>query len=412
MKFRFIVCGLLLMFIHGSVRCQELNTFPFTYGSLNGVTVGENLVSNYGLIGYFERKLYQVYGNDKRKISVLIRAGRLYFFYGSLSTIAYLFQHEYGGHYLRASEWGTQLSWNMSSKYLYLPFTPKSGITYWTRKVSSEQNTLVTLSGMIATNSLSQQVKLNMIKKNKINYWNSALFIISKLDLINYTLLYYQNSSSNDVYSYDLTMKYRFDITDDSFLQAIRHGAFYSAIDPIFIYILYNITNYILTGEESVGLPSFSFFKNYQVTPNVNYLHSPFGPEYHFGIFHRYKNNLVNTTFRLTTSSFFRNIGVDIEAYSMVKEHKKLPAVDLSLSLWQQKKIDEDPTHYQISQYAEGLINGFQVGCSLSKSIISINENQKLGLIIKGCYKTEGFNSAFPIGEGFLWQAGINYEVK
>ena len=373
---------------------QSTGSNAFTYGSQNGAAVGNDLISIYGAIGHFERKLNKKIFKRYRWIDQLGRLGRCYLFYATLANLVQIVQHEYGGHYLRAKEWEADARWVINTRY-FLAGTYSGSVSYDSRGIDFEQEILITASGMNSTNYISESVKVNMIKAGEMRYHESMLFFVNKIDLVGYTFY-----GDGDVASYENDLITILDGDYDLVRTWLKTSSFYSFFDPFVGFSLYNVMSYVFDRKPITELPAFTISDSYSLIPNVNTQYSPLGPELHFGFFHKFENVVLNSSIRYTPASFFRNQGINFEIYDLNDHKHPIPTTSVQVALWEQATYDTLYTEFS---------TGMQLGLTMNWALLRLGEGSALGLTANTYYKTKGFNSAYPFEEGFYMQVGFYY---
>lgn len=326
-----------------------------------------------------------------------------------------LAQHEVFGHGARFREFGFEKnSFNLN---LYPPYGDGSGYArYGTLKEDWKYPTIqedmaVNIGGvdgeMLLANNLSSQILLD----DTLHYRQGLLYLIAQ----NNQLLYLWStrytkpeniSPGNDMANYVNVMNYLYSHSIDNIydIKKLYNQSFISFVNPFQIYSAFSILyTYEIKGQKQLKKIPMIKFGNVRYLPALNYSLTPFGSQYHFVNYIRYKSMLFSGDFNLGDNTFNNFYGTSIEGYNIVD--KKRITLNFHLDVWNQPELELD--NYNITTKANKTGEAFKVDLMIRP----YNRQNKLGIFIQTGYKTKGYIMGEPLAKSFILRYGLSLHL-
>ncbi len=177
-----------------------------------------------------------------------------------------------------------------------------------------------------------------------------------------------------------------------------------SLANPIQFYSAFTILyNYAVKGQKQLKRIPMIKFGTIRYLPAFNYSLTPFGSQYHFMNYFRYKRVLINGDFNWGDNTFNTFYGLSLKAFNLIDS--KRFTFNFHLDVWDQPELE--------------LINNDDIsrtnkmGGALKADLMfrPINAQHKLGLFMQTGYKTKGYVTGDALAEAFILRYGMSLRI-
>lgn len=333
-------------------------------------------------------------------------------------TIDYLLplaQHEAFGHGARFREMGYENnSFNIN---LPKPFGSgggfaKSGTLKIGYKNPTPQEIMVISAGGVESNKvLADNLTSQILLSDTLHYRQSLLYIIAQNNLLfylGYTRYNYAYSKKfgNDMISYTnrINQYYTSTVNNNYNIEKLSNQSFISFINPIQVYSLFSLVySYGIKGNKGLcKIPMFKF-KNVRYLPAFNFSLTPFGSQYHFVNYVRYKTILLTGDFTLGDATYNRFYGFSFKGYNILNT-KKI-TLNTHLDIWNQPPLE-------LENYTQPIATNSFGGLIKTDILIRpFNHQNRVGSFIQIGYKTKGFIIGETLDKSFILRYGLSLKL-
>ena len=323
-----------------------------------------------------------------------------------------LTQHEVFGHGARFRELGYKE--NCFNLNLYPPFGNASGFArYGTLKPGikspTTQEYLASNIGgvdgeMLLANNLTAQILLN----DTLHYRQGLLNIIAQNNL----LLYLWNTRftkkdkikpGNDMVNFINQVNYFYPHSTRKSYNVINlsNQSLISLANPFQFYNVFSILyTYGIKGQKRLKKIPMIKLGNVRYLPALNYSLTPFGSQFHFINYVRYKKLLFCGDFNLGENTFNKFYGVSLKGYNIMDN--KMLTLNFHLDVWNQPALELEKYTKPTAENKIGEAFKFDV------MLRPLNQQNKLGIFVQTGYKTKGYLSGEVLEESFILRYGIS----
>lgn len=339
------------------------------------------------------------------------RMAKLLLLDAQIDCFTALLQHEVFGHGARYRELGyTGNSFNLN---LYFPFGDGSGFAQrgvlqpGYKYPTYQENIAISIGGADAEMLLANNLTNQMLLDDTIHYRQGLLYLISQ----NNGLLYLWNTRlenptkikpNNDMIAYISNMNFFYikPNTERYNLNTLSNQNLISFANPIQIYSAFSILyTYGIKGQKQLKIPMIRL-GNVRYLPAFNYSLTPFGSQYHFINYVRYKSMLFNADFMLGDNTFNSFYGISLKGFNLI--NKKRITINFHLDVWNQPNLVLD--NYLKPTGA----NQTGGSCKVDVMLRPFIRQNKLGLFVQAGYKTKGYISGEALAESLILRYGIS----
>ncbi|MFH0894151.1 MAG: hypothetical protein V2A54_06930 [Bacteroidota bacterium] len=383
------------------------------FGSYNLITLHQVLYS-------FEDKNIRdtLFGENnflKKTAGFGYRMTKLLLLDGQIDGFIALAQHEVFGHGARARELGySDVLYNM---HLLPPFGDGSGLTHWgaTLKTgydmpTSQENIALHIGGVDCEMLLADNLTNQMLLNDTLHYRQGLFYLFAQNNLLLYLwgTRYTKPSNikqGNDMVSYvnDLNNLYSNSLNNDYDVNKLSIQSLISFANPFQIYSAFSILYaYGIKGKKQLKMPMIKF-GSLRYLPAFNYSLTPFGSQYHFVNYIRYKNALLSGDFNIGDNTFNNFYGFSIKGFNIV--NKKRIAINFHLDVWSQPDLE-------LEKYSTpSTINKIGEAFKIDLTLRPFERKNKMGLFLQTGYKTKGYLMGEPLAESLILRYGLSLHL-
>jgi hypothetical protein len=383
------------------------------FGAYNLITLHKALYS-------FEDKhirdtLFRENNFLKKTAGFSYRMAKLLLLDAQMDGFMALSQHEVFGHGARFKEFGfEENSFNLN---LYPPFGNGSGFAkYGTLNVgfkipTTQEYMAINIGGVEAEMLLANNIASRILLDNTLHYRQGLLYVITQNNL----LLYLWNtryskpeniSPGNDIVNYINRINFLYPHSADKIydVEKLSNQSLISLVNPFQIYSAYSILyTYGIKGQKQLKQIPMIKFGNVRYLPALNYSLTPFGSQYHFINYFRYKTMLFSGDFNLGDNMFNNFYGLSIKGYNII--NKKIMTLNFHLDIWNQPDLELEK--YSTPNSTNKIGEAFKMDLMLRP----FDRKNKLGLFVQTGYKTKGYILGEPLAESFILRYGLSMHL-
>jgi hypothetical protein len=343
------------------------------------------------------------------------RMAKLLLLDAQIDCFVALSQHEVFGHGARYREFGYKgNSFNLN---LYPPFGDGSGFAQrgilqaGYKSPTLQENIVMSIGGVDAEILLGNNITNQMLLDDTLHYRQGLLYLISQNNLLLYLWRTRYTSPANikpgnDMISYINEINYLYPTSAGKKydLNTLSDQGLISLANPLQIYSAFSILySYGIRGKKQLKKIPMIKLGNVRYLPALNYSFTPFGSQYHFINYIRYKQILLNADFNMGEQTFTKFYGVSLKGYNIV--NKKRITLNFHLDVWNQPELEL--TNYSQPTTLNKTGESFKVDIMFRPFI----RQNKLGIFVQTGYKTKGYVSGEVLAESFILRYGIGLHL-
>lgn len=383
------------------------------FGAYNLITLHKALYS-------FEDKhirdtLFRENNFLKKTAGFSYRMAKLLLLDGQMDCFIALSQHEVFGHSARYREFGFEN--NSFELNLYPPFGNGSGfsqtgnIKKGYNSPTTQENMAMDIAGVNGEMLLAQNIASQILLDDTLHYRQGLLYFIAQNNLLLYlwSTRYTKPeniSPGNDMVQYVNIINYFYPIPADKMydVEKLSNQSLISFVNPLQIYsALSFLYTYAIKGQKQLKKIPMIKFGNIRYLPALNYSLTPFGSQYHFINYIRYKTMLFSGDFNLGDNTFNNFSGLSIKGYNII--NKKRMSLNFHLDVWNQPDLELEI--YSTPNSTNKIGEAFKMDLMLRPFDIK----NRLGLFVQTGYKTKGYIMGEPLAEGFILRYGLSMHL-
>ena len=323
-----------------------------------------------------------------------------------------LTQHEVFGHGSRFREFGyTGNSFNLN---MYFPFGNGSGFARWgtlgpkyTYPTTQEVMTMQ-LSGVGGEAQLANDLSAQILSDDTLHYRQGMLYLIAQNNLLLYT--FYTRftptknlKAGNDMVNYmnQINYLYLIPVGKNYNITRLSNQSLLALANPLQAYAAFSILyTYGIKGQSQLKrLPMIRMGK-VRYLPALGYALSPFGGEFHFINYIRYKSILFCGDFSLGDNTFKDFYGISLKGYNIL--NLKWLALNAHLDFWNQPKLELD------SYQKPAVGNDPGAAVKLDMMLHPFKLPHQLGIFLQTGYKSKGYLLGETLAPSFILRYGIS----
>ena len=349
----------------------------------------------------------------KKSINIGYRLVKLYFLDAQIDGFIALMQHEVFGHGSRFREFGYQKnSFNLN---LYPPFGSGGGFAQrgslptGSKPATYQENISVNFSGVEAEMLLANHLTAEMLLNDTLHYRQGLLYLISQNNELLY--LWYsrlsskeRNKAGNDIMGYITNVNYYYTKPGGYDINKLSNQSLISFANPIQLYSAIAIVySYLIKGQKGMHkIPMIPLGKAGYL-PAFNYSLTPFGSEFHFMNYLRYKRMLFNCDFGLGDNTFKDFYSISAGAYNVI--NNRWVTLNCFADFWNQPNLNLDT--YTLPQ-ADNRPGG---ACKVDVIFRPFKLPYRTGLFIETGYKSKGYMPGENLIESFILRYGFSLHL-
>lgn len=347
----------------------------------------------------------------KKSAGVGYRLAKLFLLEHPIDQFISLAQHEVFGHGFRYREFEYEnVFYNLKIGYPYGKGGGYSGS--WGARIpptTQERNTL-NIGGVEGNRLLADNITYQILLDDEIHYRQGSLFYIAQNNLLRY-LWSSRNGSrslngSNDMSNYIniVNTQYASGKADGYNLTVLSNQSLISLINPMQLYAVYSMLyTYGIKGEKSLKRIPMIQFKNITYLPALNYSLTPFGSQYHFVNYVKYKTSLVSADFMHGDNMFNTFYGVSLKGFNLLNTQRV--SLNLHIDIWNQPELELE----KYSTLKKPNVTGEAVKLDIQfRPYVRPN---KLGLFVQAGYKSKGFVMGEMLKETYILRCGVSMHL-
>ena len=379
-----------------------------------------NLITAHRAIYMFEDKhigdtLFKENNALKKTAGIGYRLAKLLVLDAQVDCFTALIQHEAFGHGARYRELGyIKNSFNLN---LYFPFGDGSGFAQrgtlqaGYKYPTSQENIAASIGGVDAEMLLAGNLGNQMLLDDTIHYRNGLLYLIAQnnLPLYLWSTRYTQPQNikpGNDMVAYMNGINYLYPRTTNKTydINTLSNQSLISLANPLQVYSAFSIVySYLIKGEKQMKKIPMIKLGQVRYLPALGYSFTPFGSQYHFINYIRYKRMLFNADFNLGENTFTNFYGLSIKGFNVVN-NKRL-TLNFHIDVWNQPELDLD--NYLRPSAIDKIGGAIKVDLMLRPFV----RQNKIGLFVQTGYKTKGYVTGEVLAESFILRYGISLHL-
>lgn len=383
------------------------------FGSYNLITLHQALYSFEDK--YIRDTLFKENNFLKKTAGFGYRLTKLLLLDAQVDGFIALSQHEVFGHGARFREF--EYEKNSFNLNLYPPFGNGSGFAkYGTLKKGYKSPTpqeymAINIGGVDGEMLLANNIASQILLDDTLHYRQGLLYVIAQNNLLLY--LWHTRytkpeniSAGNDMVNYINGINYLYphpvDQTYD--VNKLSNQSLISFANPLQIYSAFSILyTYGIKGQKQLKKIPMIKFGKVRYLPAFNYSLTPFGSQYHFINYIRYKTMLFSGDFNIGDNTFNNFYGLSIKGFNII--NKKRMTLNFHLDVWNQPDLE-------LEKYsAPNPMNKIGEAFKMDLMLRPFDRQNRLGLFVQTGYKTKGYIIGEPLAESFILRYGISMHL-
>lgn len=375
---------------------------------------GSPYVGAYDL-GFLHRGVYKLtdkllpdsIGKAKSVSSIGYRVGKLVLLDGPIDDFISLIQHEVFGHGARYREFGSHN--NTYELNLSFPYGSGGGSAMSNYAIgerpTSQQELAVCFGGVEANRLLANHLTNQSLLDDSLHYRQGLLLFAAQNDLFKYLLgtryvASVADMPGNDMVAYIKEINGLYSSNSPYSTEKLYNQSLVSWINPMQLYSLVAVYyNYLIKGQKHTKIPMIKF-GDIRYLPALNYSLTPFGSQYHFVNYLRYKQMLFSADFTLGDNTFNNFYGMSLKGFNLIDS--RVWGVNMHLDVWNQPELELASHKRPSSKNSMG--GAFKTDVTYRP----FNQKSKLGLFTQAGYKTKGYTLGESLDEGFILRFGLS----
>ena len=365
---------------------------------------------------YIPNKLFRETNFIRKTAGFGYRMVKLLLLDAQITHLVALSQHEVFGHGARFREMDyTKNSFNMN---LYWPFGDGSGFAnYGTRKVgnktTAQEYLAINIGGvdgeMLMANNLGAQILLS----DTLHYQQGLLYLFSQNNLMLY--LWYTRftpthklKASNDMMNFIRSIAgpflYSHPIDNTYELHKLSLQSLITFANPLQIYSAFSIIyTYGVKGQSKMNKIPMIRMGKVRYLPMLGYALTPFGSQFHFVNYFRFKRMLLSADVAIGDNTFKNFYTLSLKGYNLIEN--RYIALNAHLDFWNQPVLELDDYNKPTG--------GNALGGAIKADIMirPFKLPNKLGLYVETGYKTKGYLRGETLAASFILRYGISLHL-
>jgi hypothetical protein len=181
----------------------------------------------------------------------------------------------------------------------------------------------------------------------------------------------------------------------------LKSSALLMLADPMLAYCAYGWTmSYLVRGRTSVAAPMLPLGRDVRYLPALRFEMTPYGTEWSTDHYFARSRRLASVSVRVGDTGAARAWGLGVRATDIVRQARI--RVGFQAEVWRQPQLDAPPDDQRL---ATGALAAATVHMSLGRS----GAAGRVGLLLQGGYKTDGFVRGERLHAGPLVRAGLTF---
>lgn len=323
-----------------------------------------------------------------------------------------LTQHEVFGHGARFREFGyTHNSVRLSP---FFPFGTGSGSlgSGGLKKgetVTPQENITIVLGGIEANRVLANNIADGLVFTNSIHYRDALLYLISQNNQLHYIWVSKLSKidpgfGSGDIDSYLFELNNLYLTTGEKALshEILARQSLITLLNPIQLYAAFTLVyKYGITGQRRLANVPMIRLGNIRYLPALNYTLTPFGSQYHFTNYFKYKRALFVGDLTLGDNHFHDFYGINLKGQNFLSTKRLF--VNAYFGLWNQPEIELTDKNAKTFRN----VTGAMIKADLCIQPLQFQDNMRCFLQVG--YKTKGYTIGEQLNEGVIFRFGLSF---
>ncbi len=399
---------LIILILPFSGHGQAKYTFMYEKG-WSAYSGAENLTAANYMYGTFDKEYIpaEIF-NNKRNIgkigNVAYRFAKTLLIDFQLNAWAFVVQHEYFGHTVRAKQAGFYDAYpHIGFPYFYNQ--PLTNLNTPYKKYSSIDYKLIYAGGNEANIVLANKILEKALLNQKILNQQSILFFHNNTYQSLGIIFKHNISDIVDIREYNSKINYR---KNDEINRQFKLYAWIDLLaDPMNYIAVYSVfKNYIYQGKYVTNIPMIKLNNNFYYLPDYRFNLAPYSPESVYDNYFKIKEKLLKISFRhsVLTKDFSFGFGFKLFNY---KIGRKL-IFDTEIDVWKQSIIPLRDSNGNVV-----LLNPDYAGVAFINGLYyRLLKNDKLFINIVTGYKTGGYLEGEMLDKGWILRGGLSFSFE
>jgi hypothetical protein len=312
--------------------------------------------------------------------------------------------HEMAGHGARLREIGAaSIEYGFDAPIPYGDggaFTEFRGIVAVTRADVLGIDT----AGIEAQNVLADTIGRQALGAGALHHREAWQYLESRLDGLRYIRsVTRQPSPGHDIASFleDFNDGCAPPACDPLAASTLKRRALLMLADPMLAYCAYGWTmSYLIRGRTSVAAPMIPLGRDVRYLPALRFEMTPYGTEWSTDHYFARSRRLTSVAVRMGDTGAARAWGLGVRATDVIPPSRI--RVGVQADVWRQPLLDSPPDAQRL---AMGALAAATVHVSLGRS----GTAGRIGLLLQGGYKTDGFVRGERLHAGPIIRAGLTF---
>ena len=323
-----------------------------------------------------------------------------------------LVQHEVFGHGARLRELGYEK--NAYGVNMFFPFGDGHGFAqYGTLQSGYQYPTIheriaVDIAGVDAQILLGSTITEQALLDDSLHFRQGVLYLVSQNNQLAYLFRTKDviNPQSRDMSDYvhaENSIYHRPNSRSYSVRQLFTQDLV-SFANPFQFYAAWSVFyTYGIKGRKKLnGIPMIRIGQ-VRYLPAINYSLTPFGSQYHFINYVRYRRMLFSADLMKSDNTFNDFYGISLKAFNLLNTSRI--ALNLHLDVWEQPTLYLD--NYTLPKGASKPGGSFKADVTFRPVTLP----DRLGLFVQAGYKTSGYLTGDVLANGFMLRGGIGMHL-
>lgn len=344
----------------------------------------------------------------KKIVGCNYRMFKLFFIDVPVDWLLTLSQHEVFGHGARYREFGFEKnSFNIGSGGG--GFAKRGTLRKGYQSPTSQENCAIYIGGVESNILLANNIAYQALLNDTLHYRQGLLYLFSQNDLSRYLRITKTTDSiepGNDMANYIDRMNYLFSNSNNKSytIKKLYNQRVVSFVSPLQAYSAFSILyTYLLKGEKRMTKIPMIKFGNVRYLPALNYSLTPFGSQYHFINYVRYKKMLFCSDFNLGDNTFNTFYGFSVKGFNVV--NTKRITINFHIDVWNQPELE-------LESYSNiNPVNKIGEAFKMDLILRPFKGQNRAGLFLQTGYKTKGYIMGEALAESSIFRIGLSMHL-
>lgn len=313
-------------------------------------------------------------------------------------------QHEVFGHGARFREFGFEK--NSFNVGILGGFARYGTLRDGYKSPTPQEYSAIHFSGVESTMLLANNITYRVLLNDTLHYREALLFLFSQNGLASYLRTTKTADSiepGDDMANYINRMNYLFSNSNSKSytIKKLYNQRGVSYANPLQAYSAFSILyTYLFKGEKQMNKIPMIRFGNVRYLPALNYSLTPFGSQYHFVNYVRYKKMLFCGDFNLGDNTFNTFYGFSVRGFNVV--NTKRITMNCHVDVWNQPELELEI--YSSINPTNKIGQAFKIDFILRP----FKGQNRVGLFLQTGYKTKGYIMGEVLAESAIFRIGLS----